>query len=240
MTARGRLLAAPLALLLAGTAALTGPPPSRKDSTVDRVHGIDIADPYRWLEDQDSPDTRAWIEAQNAYTDAVIGPLPGKGRIEKRIAELMKIETTSVPVVRGGRYFYAKRRAAQNLSVIYLRSSREAGEEILIDPHPLSADHSTSVGIMDVSPDGSTLVYGIRAGGEDEVTVRIMDVETRKELPDALPRARYSGISITRDKQLLYYSRQTPDGPRAFVHRMGADPRPTRRSSARVTAPKKS
>ncbi|HEX2443767.1 MAG TPA: prolyl oligopeptidase family serine peptidase [Vicinamibacterales bacterium] len=224
MIPRRRLLAAPLVVLFAGTAALTEPPPTRKEATVDRVHGVDILDPYRWLEDQDAPDTRAWIEAQNKYTDAVIGPLPGEARIEKRLTELMKIETIGVPVVRGGRYFYTKRRADQDLSVIYLRSNRESAEEILVDPHPLSADHSTSVGIMNVSPDGSALVYGVRAGGEDEVTVRVMDVETRKELPDALPRARYSGVSITRDRQLLYYSRQTPAGPRVFVHRMGADP----------------
>ena len=82
------------------------PPVTRTDDTVDTLHGMTIADPYRWLEDQKAPDTRAWIDAENAYTNAVIGPLPGKERIERRLTELIKIDIISPPVLRGGRYFF--------------------------------------------------------------------------------------------------------------------------------------
>jgi prolyl oligopeptidase len=216
----------PLFVLVSLTvaSALNGPPPTRKDATLDRLHGVEVADPYRWLEDQDAPETRSWIDAQNAYTDSVIGPLPGKERIQSRLTELMKIDTINTPVVRGGRYFYTKRRADQDLSVIYVRQSLKGEEEVLVDPHSMSDDHSISVGMMDISPDGAVLAYGVRAGGQDEVTVRLVDVVSKKDLADSLPRARYSGVSIAIDKRALYYSRQTPAGPRVFVHIVGADP----------------
>jgi prolyl oligopeptidase len=224
---RARVL---LALLVAtsvtaGIAARqTKPPPTRKEPVVDRLHGVDVPDPYRWLEDQQAPETRAWIDAQNAYTESVVGRLPGRAGIERRLTELMKIDTIGPPTVRGGRYFYTKRRADQNLPVLYMRRDRQAPEEVLVDPHPMSADHSTSVTMMDIASDGTVLAYGVRAGGEDELTVRLFDVDAKKDLPTTLPRARYSGVSINRDKKAIYYSRQTSEGPRVFVHRVGMDP----------------
>jgi prolyl oligopeptidase len=218
-------IAAPLAVLVvAGLAAQSKPPATKRDAVVDHLHGVDVADPYRWLEDQQAPATRAWIDEQNAYTESVVGPLAGKAQIERRLTELMKIESIGTPTVRAGRYFYTKRRADQDLQVLYMRRSRDAQEEVLVDPHTLSADHSTSVIPMDVSPDGTVLVYGVRAGGEDEVTVRLLDVDTKKELPDVLPRARYSGIVITKDRKGMFYSKQTPNGPRVFMHRVGNEP----------------
>ena len=93
----------------------------------------------------------------------------------------------------------------------------------MIDPHVLSADHSTTVSMQDISDDGSLLVYGIRQGGEDEVEIRFMDVDSKTDLTDALPRARFMSTSLTRDKQMLYYSLETDDGPRAYRHTLGAD-----------------
>ncbi|MGH9329321.1 MAG: prolyl oligopeptidase family serine peptidase [Vicinamibacterales bacterium] len=218
------VLALVVAIAVAGVAAQSKPPVTRKDAVVDRLHGVDVPDPYRWLEDQQAPETRAWIDAQNAYTETVVGRIAGKAQIERRLTELMKIDTIGAPVVRGGRYFYTKRRADQNLPVLYVRRTRDAQEEVLVDPHTMSADHSTSVTMMDTSPDGTVLVYGVRAGGEDELTVRLMDVDAKKNLPGTLSRARYSGMSITKDKKGLYYSKQTPEGPRVFMHRIGTDP----------------
>jgi len=221
---RARVSAALVAVSVAGLAGQSKPPVTKKDAVVDRLHGVDVPDPYRWLEDQQAPATRAWIDAQNAHTEAVVGSLAGKAQIERRLTELMKIEAIGTPTVRGGRYFYSKRRADQNLQVLYVRRDRDAPEEVLVDPHTLSADHSTSVTLMDISPDGTVVAYGVRAGGEDELTVRLLDVDAKKELPTVLPRARYSGMSITKDKKTLFYSKQTPDGPRVFAHQVGSDP----------------
>src|SRR5262245_60604501 len=192
------LLALPLSAADAGK-----PPETRRQSIVDKIHGVDVADPYRWLEDQQAPETRAWIEAQNAYTASVLGPLPGKERIRARLAELMKIQSVAVPFARGGRYFFSRRGADQDLNVLYVRKAKGGTDEVLLDPHELSKDHSTSVSFLDVTPDGKTLVYGVRDGGQDEVVVKALDVDTRQAATDVLPRARYSGVSMTADKKAL-------------------------------------
>jgi prolyl oligopeptidase len=228
MTLHRRLLTSVVAVVLLlgvpGLAQAPKSPETRVDSTVDRLHGLDVPDPYRWLEDQQAPETRAWIDAQNAYTEAVIGPLPGRDQIRRRLTELIKIDSITSPFVRGGRYFYSRRRADQDLFVLYMRDGRAGAEQVLVDPHALSADHTTSVGFQDVSLDGKVLAYGVRAGGEDEVTMKLMEIDARKDLGDSLPRARYSGISLTSDATALYYSKQTPAGPRVFHHRIGSDP----------------
>jgi prolyl oligopeptidase len=200
------------------------PPDTKREVVAERLHGVEVADPYRWLEDQSSPATRAWIDAQNAYTQAVLGPLPGTARIRARLAALMKVDTFDLPTVRGNRYFFARRAASQELPVLYVRKGSKGKDEVLIDPHPMSRDHTVSVGLQDVSSDGRLVAYGVRSGGEDEVVVRLMDVDTRKGLDDQLPKARYSGVSITPDRAAVYYSRQTREGPRVFLHSIGTDP----------------
>src|SRR5512139_3450310 len=200
------------------------PPDTKREVVVERLHGVEVADPYRWLEDQSSPATRAWIDAQNAYTQTVLGPLPGTDRIRARLAALMKVDTVSLPTVRGSRYFFSRRAASQELPVLYVRKGSRGRDEVLIDPHPMSRDHTVSVVLQDVSRDGRLVAYGVRSGGEDEVVVRLIDVDTRKDLADQLPRARYSGVSISPDGSAVYYSRQTREGPRVFFHSIGTDP----------------
>jgi prolyl oligopeptidase len=195
------------------------PPETRTVPVVDTLHGVTIADPYRWLEDQIAPETRAWIDAENAYTDAVIGALPGKDRIERRLTELIKIDVVTVPFTRGGRQFYSRRRADQEQAVVYVKKG-DAAEEVLVDPQALSADLATSVNIQDVSPDGGLMAYGVRQGGQDEVEVRLMEIDTRRAV-DSLPKARYSGVAIAADKTDMYYSRLTREGPRVYRHRIG-------------------
>jgi len=211
------------AALVLGAAEPSKPPATRREPVVETLHGVEIADPYRWLEDQDAPPTREWIAAENAYTDAVLAPLPGRDRIQRRLTELIKIDTVSVPFVRGGRVFFSKRKADQDLFVLYVRPRADAPDDVLLDPHGLSPDHSVSVNFEDVSLDGRLLAYGVRNGGQDEVALRFMDVDTRRERPDTLPRARYEGVALTADKSAVYYCRQTDQGPRVFRHVMGAD-----------------
>jgi prolyl oligopeptidase len=196
------------------------PPPTRLDGTVEMIHGVSVADPYRWLEDQNSPETRAWIEAQNACTQSVLRTWPGNAAIAKRLTELLKVDTIHLPSERGGRYFYSKRAASQDLFVLYMRRGTEP-EEVLVDPASLSADHTTSVSFYGLSEDGKLAAYGVRKGGEDEVSIHLIDTDTRKELPDTLPRARLTGASFKSDDSGFYYSKLTDEGFRVYYHAMG-------------------
>ena len=217
------LVAAPLR---AGEAAAARPrpPETRRDNVKDTLHGVELADPYRWLEEQDAPETRAWIEAQNKFTDSQLAPWPGRDALRQRLAALLKIDVYGVPTARNGRYFFTKRRADQDLFVLYLRRGVKGEDEVLLDPHPLSADHRTTVALQDVSDDGALIAYGVRQGGEDEIAIKLMEVDSRKELPDTLPRARYFGISIKPDKSGFYYTRHGEEGSRLYYHALGADP----------------
>ncbi len=217
------LVPAALGIAAAASAIAAGPPATRKDDVKETVQGVEIADPYRWLEDQKSPETRAWIDAQNVYTQSVLSGLPGKEALEKRLGELLRVDVTTTPTERNGRYFFSRRRADKDLPILYVRQGLDGPDQVLIDPLPLSPDHTTSVNFLDVSQDGSEVAYAVRLGGEDEVTVKFLLVDGRKELPDALPHARYSGVALTTDKSAVYYSKQTPDGPRVYRHRMGTD-----------------
>ena len=198
-------------------------PETRRDSTVDDYSGVKVADPYRWLEDQSSPETRAWIEKQNAYTKSVIGSLPGRAAIEKHVTELMKIDAFGVPTERGGRVFYSKRLAEQDLSVLYERNGINGKDEVMVDPHPMSKDHTTSVNWEAISLDGSLAAYGVREGGADEVSVHLLDAATGKELRDGLPRADYLSVEIAPNNKGLYYTLIKKEGPRAYYHPFGGD-----------------
>ena len=201
----------------------SGPPPSRRNDVVDVLHGVSIHDPYRWLEDQNSPETRAWISAQNAYSRSILGQLAGRDQIARRLGELMKVDNIQVPIERNGRYFFLRRRADQDLFVIYTRQGASGKDEVLVDPHPMSADHSVSVNIHGVTPDGALLAYGIRRGGADETEIHVLDVKTRKQLPDVLPAARYFQLSFLPDKSGFYYSMMGKDTPHVRFHKLGTD-----------------
>jgi prolyl oligopeptidase len=199
------------------------PPATRVQTVNDTLHGVVVPDPYRWLEAKDSPETRAWIAEQNAYTDALLGQLPGRAAIADRLAQFLKVEMQGSPTERGGRYFYSRRHADQEQSVLYVRHGLDGKEEVLVDPHPLSPDRTTSMGFATISHDGALVAISTRQGGEDEVAISFLDVATRKPLADALPKARYFGISIDGDKRGFYYCKFGPQGPRVHYHPFGGD-----------------
>ncbi|HXH51214.1 MAG TPA: prolyl oligopeptidase family serine peptidase [Terriglobia bacterium] len=203
---------------------LPGPPVAHRDGVVDVMHGNRIPDPYRWLEDQQSPQTRAWIEAENNYTDSILSNVPGKQALVKRLAALERVDVTRMPIERHGRYFYMKRLAQKDLFTIDVRDGLEGRERELVDPEPLSANHTTTVHLRDVSQDGTLVAYGIRQGGADELEIKLRNADSGEDLPDALPEARYEGVSITPDKRGIYYSRQEAAGPRVCYHAMGSNP----------------
>jgi len=204
----------------AGTAMAT-PPATRQSDVQETLHGVTVPDPYRWLEDQESAETRAWINQQNDYTHKLLDTWPGRERLEKRLAELKKVERIGSPIERNGRLFYRKRAADQEQYVIYTRQGDAGNEEVLIDPNPMSADHSTNVEIMEVSKDGSLLAYVVRIGGKDETEVHVLDVAAKRDLPDVLPARVYFDLSFLPDKSGFYYATMLDDGPRVRFHKLG-------------------
>jgi prolyl oligopeptidase len=200
------------------------PPKTRKDNVKEIIHGVEIIDPYRWLEDQESPETRAWIEDQNEYTESILGSLQGRENLERRLAELMRVDVINMPTAANGRYFFSKRLADQDLDIIYKREGLDGEDEILIDPHKMSSDKTVSINIRAVSNDGKILVYSVRKGSEDETSIRLFDVDQLKDLSDQLPKGRYLVVSITPDKSGLYYTRFGVEGGRVRYHKIGTNP----------------
>jgi prolyl oligopeptidase len=201
---------------------LPPPPPTAAKPVTDEVSGHSLIDPYRWLEDQDSPETRAWIDSQMRYTQQYLSQVKIRPEIVKRLTELEHVETVGIPIERNETYFYNKRLPDENQASIYIRKGLHGKDERLIDATKLSADQNTSVHINDVSKDGALLVYGVREGGADEQTVHMLDVPNRKELADVLPRARYSGVSLAPDSKGLYYSKYEPSGTVVYFHRLSS------------------
>ena len=185
---------------------------------------MEIIDPYQWLEDQQSPETREWIDAQNKHTGEILDSLSGRHSLEQRLTELMKIDTVEIPIERNGRYFFARREASQEQFVIYVRNGSQGTDQVLVDPHPMSPYRTASVQLLDVSKDGRLLAYGVRKGGEDENSVRFLHVDIRELLSDQLPKGRYSGgVSLQPNKKGLYYARHGEEGSRVRYHAFGTD-----------------
>jgi prolyl oligopeptidase len=182
---------------------------------------VTVADPYRWLEDQNSPETRAWITQENDYTHKLLDGWPGRERLEKRISELKKVDRISSPIERSGHFFYRKRAADQEQFVIYTRQGAAGKEEVLLDPNPMSPDHSTNVEIMDVSKDAKLLAYVLRVGGKDESEVHVLDVTAKRDLADVLPARVYFDVSFLPDNSGFYYATMLDDGPRVRFHKIG-------------------
>lgn len=199
------------------------PPVTPKVIVKETLHGMEIEDPYRWLEDQESPETRAWIQAQNQYTHAILDRLPAREYLTRRFTELIRIDEISIPIARNGRYFLSKHSADQELWVLCMRRGIDGPDEILVDPHPMSPDHTTSVYFLDVSKDGTLAAYGAQEGGEDEITITLLDVDSRTPLADRLPKGRYFGLSLLPDNSGFYYSLHTEKGSRIYFHKIGTD-----------------
>lgn len=238
----GALCAGAVGLGVAGAAAIhgrngveLGPPPEVAIHAVtEDVGGHTITDNYRWLEDQKSPETRAFLRAEMSYTDSYFAQVSGlRERITKRLTELSRVDQTGMPVERGGALFFMRRLAAENQGSIYMRAPRyevkggawvQPGEVRLIDARRLSADANASVSIAAVSDKGDLLVYGVRHGGADEESVHFYDVARRADIKDELPLARYSGFGLTRDAKTMFYAKTMSDGTAAvFQHAVGTD-----------------
>jgi prolyl oligopeptidase len=211
-----------------GNGIVLPPPPTAEIRPVtETLHGTTLTDPYRWLEDSKSPDTRAWIGEEMKYTAQYLSQVKIRPQIVDELTKLERVDNYSIPVERGGMYFFKKTLAAENQGSIYLRIGLRGKDERLVDATKLSADQNTSVQINDIAKDGTLLVYGVRSGGADEESVHILEVDKTDaakshDLSDSLPSARYSGIQLSPDKQGLYYARFDPAGTLVFYHKLGS------------------
>ncbi len=199
-------------------------PHTRREDIRDLIHGVEIFDPYRWLEDGASTETRAWIAAQQTYAAPFL-KRPARERIHRRLTELMKIESVGIPIERRDHYFFLRRSVDQQQSIICHRRGLDGPDDVLIDPDPMSPDHSVSVDILDLTPDGSLLAYAVRRGGEDEHEIRVLEVASRRQIADVLPRAKYyQNVSWRHDLTGFYYSVWTDKESRILFHRLGTEP----------------
>jgi prolyl oligopeptidase len=196
-------------------------PPTRKEAVTDTYHGTQVADPYRWLEDDNAEETKAWVEAQNRVTFGYLETIPERTSISNRLTQLWNFERWSPPSRHGGRYFVSRNNGLQNQSVLNTLSALDGELKELLDPNRLSADGTVALSGAAVSDDGGLLAYGISRSGSDWQEWRVRDVGTGQDLPDAIQWVKFSGASWTRDGKGFYYSRY--DAPKAGEALKGAN-----------------
>lgn len=208
-------------------------PTAKKVEQVDDYHGTRVPDPYRWLENPDAPDTRAWIEAQNRLTSAFLEGIPAREQIKQRLMKLWDYEKYGVPFKEGGHYFYFKNDGLQNQGVLYTVTTLDAKPRVLLDPNTLSKDGTVALSGLAVSKDGKLLAYGLSASGSDWQEWRVRDIETGKDLPDVVKWVKFSGASWTLDGKGFFYSRYDEPNEKTkledanyyqklYYHRLGA------------------
>ncbi|MBU7583420.1 MAG: S9 family peptidase [Nostoc sp. TH1S01] len=182
-------------------------PATPKSEQMDNYHGTVVADPYRWLENPDSEETKAWIAAQNKITFDFLGEIPVRDKIKQRLTKLWDYEKYSTPFKEGDRYFYFKNNGLQNQSVLYTLKTLDAEPQVLLDPNKLSTDGTVALSGLSISDDGKLLAYGLSTSGSDWQEWKVRDVATGKDLSDHLKWIKFSGASWTTDNQGFFYSR---------------------------------
>lgn len=181
-------------------------------ATVDQVddyHGTKVSDPYRWLEDdvRENSEVAAWVEAQNAVTFDYLKQIPEREDIEQRLTQLWNFERFSTPTRAGGRYYFSRNDGLQNQSVLYMLPALDADPVVLIDPNTWSDDGTVALASVEFSEDGRYLAYGIQDGGSDWRTWKVMDIKTRRLMPDVLEWVKFSNVAWTPDSQGFFYAR---------------------------------
>ena len=207
-------------------------PNAKKVEQTDDYHGVKVADPYRWLEEVDSADTKEWVDAQNKVTSEYLATIPEREQIKKRLTELWNYEKYSAPFKAGNNYFYYKNDGLQNQSVLYIASSIKDPGKVFLDPNKLSADGTAALSGMSFTDDGKLVAYGVAIAGSDRTEWRVREVETGKDLADVLPPNRQGGVSWLKDNSGFFYSgfkqtgsgkelKETTFGQKMYFHKLG-------------------
>lgn len=206
-------------------------PAARKSEQVDDYHGVKVADPFRWLEDLDSEETRSWVEAENKLTFGFLSEIPARSKIKDRMTRLWNYERYGTPFKEGNNYFYSRNSGLQNQSVLYTVTSLDGQPTLLLDPNKLSSDGTVALSGVSVSNDGKLIAYSLSASGSDWQEWKVREVETGKDLSDGIKWVKFSGASWTPDGKGFFYSRyDEPKGDslkstnyfqKLYYHRLG-------------------
>ena len=209
-------------------------PSTRTDQTEEMIHGQKVEDPYRWLENGESGETRSWVEKQNQYTRLILDSLPGREKISQRLKEFLSIGQLGTPQIYQGRLFYTKREGKQNQPVLYMREGANGKENILVDPNTLSREGLVSLDWWFPSDDGKLLAYGLSKDGSEQSTLYLLNSETGEKLPDRITRTRFTGLAWKKDKSGFFYTRYPATGSvppgeenyhqHLYYHSLGTDP----------------
>jgi len=182
-------------------------PATRRSDVVETLHGVQVADPYRWLEDLDSDETQAWVAAQNKLTFDYLGTIGEREQIRSRLTELWNYERYGLPFREGKSYFWSHNNGLQNQAVLHTATSLKGESRVLLDPNTLSDDGTVALSGLSVSPNGKLLAYGIQRAGSDWQEYRVRDVKTGKDREDLIEWIKFSEVSWTKDNKGFYYAR---------------------------------
>ncbi len=181
-------------------------PHARRTDFSETLHGIEVPDPYRWMEDIDSEETTAWVQAQNELTQGYLAQIPQREAIKARMTELWNYEKYSAPYRKGGRIFYSHNDGLQNQNVLFWQETLDSEPEVLIDPNTLSEDGTVALSTIAISNDGTKLAYSVSDSGSDWVEWRVRDVDSGQDLPDLIKWSKFSGASWTKDSTGFFYA----------------------------------
>lgn len=213
---------------MAAMGGLAGPPGTERRDVTDVYHGVEIVDPYQWLEGDNSDpanmgrmnaEVAAWTDAQNQYTRSVLDRLPGRKALEERISELLEVPSIGTPRVFGNRYFYSKREGTQNQSLHYVREGLEGAERLLLDPNAIDPTGLTTISWTSPNRDGSLMAFGMYRSGDENSTLYLMNVETGMWLAEEIPgKVGMSGWDPD-GKGFIYRALESLDDPYSGVYR---------------------
>ena len=211
-------------------------PATRQEPVREVLHGRQIVDRYRWLEGDNSnsslmgqvtPEVAAWTDEQNAYTRAVLDSLPGRKRVEDQLRPLLQVGAVSSPKVRGERHFYSKREGSQSQPIYYYRDGLRGSDKVLVDPAALDSSGLTTVTWISPSRDGKLVAYGTYRAGDENSTLHLLEVDTRKKLPLEIPNKTQAPYWMPDGSGFVYENLDDPKNPysgRVRFHRTGDDP----------------
>lgn len=205
-------------------------PETHKGDVVDLYFGTEVADPYRWLEDDLSDETAEWVRQQNEVTFGFLEQIPFREQIRERLTEQWNYERVSAPVKHGGYYYFYRNDGLQNHSVLFRRSAPDAEPEIFLDPNTFSEDGTTSLAGISFTNDGTLAAYAISEGGSDWRKIIVIETESLEVVGDTLVDVKFSGISWFGNEGFFYSSYEQPDGSqlsamtdqhKLYFHRIG-------------------
>ena len=214
---------------------ITQYPETHRGDTVDVLHGVNVSDPYRWLEDdvRKNEKVKSWVEAQNELTSAYLHAIPVREEIKQALTESYNFPRQTAPFERGPYWFQSRNTGLQNHSVIYYGTSEEDINNVLIDPNTFSEDGTKALSTWSISPEGSFLVWGVSDAGSDWKTLRVRSLKNKRLYPEVISDTKFSRPAWLPDESGFYYTRyvnndgtelvEVTEGSQLWFHKLGTD-----------------